>query len=303
MAWRIGPTAGWRLGIDLGGTKIEVAALDSGGAVRLRRRIATPADYGATLAAIAGLVEAAEAELGGGASIGIGIPGSENPTTRLIRNANSTFLNGRPFAADLEAHLGRPVRLSNDANCLAMSEAADGAGAGFGTVFAVILGTGAGGGVVVDGRLAEGRNRVGGEWGHNPLPWMTAGEHPGPACWCGQRGCIESFLCGPALAAEADGPDARDASGLSARAATGEARAQAVLDRHAERLARALASVVNLLDPDAIVLGGGLSNMDHLYEVLPRLIPRHVFSDAFTTPVLRARHGDSSGVLGAARLW
>jgi fructokinase len=184
-----------------------------------------------------------------------------------------------------------------------MSEAADGAGAGHGTVFAVILGTGVGGGLVVQGRLAEGRNRVGGEWGHNPLPWMSAAEHPGPTCWCGQPGCIEAFLCGPALAADADGPGARDASGLPERAAAGDLRAKAALDRHADRLARALAAVVNLVDPDAIVLGGGLSNMDHLYEALPVLIPRHVFSDAYSTPILRACHGDSSGVFGAARLW
>jgi fructokinase len=293
----------WRFGIDLGGTKIEVAALDAAGAVRLRRRVATPRDYAGTIAAIAGLVEGAEAEFGGRGSVGVGIPGSENPTTRLIRGANSTHLNGRPLGADLAARLDRPVRLSNDANCLGLSEAADGAGAGFGTVFAVILGTGVGGALVVDGRLVEGRNRVAGEWGHNPLPWMTPAEHPGPACWCGQHGCIEAFLCGPALAADADGPGARDASLLPARAAAGDAGAQAALDRHAERLARALAAVVNLVDPDAIVLGGGLSNMAHLYATLPGLIPRHVFSDAFSTPVLRAAHGDSSGVLGAARLW
>jgi len=293
----------WRIGVDLGGTKIEVAALDAAGAVRLRRRVASPGDYRGTVEAIAGLVEGAAVELGGFATVGVGIPGSENPRTRLIRGANSTHLNGRPLGADLEARLGRPVRLSNDANCLGVSEAADGAGAGFGTVFAVILGTGVGGGLVVDGRLVEGRNRVGGEWGHNPLPWMTADEHPGPACWCGQRGCIEAFLCGPALAADCDGAGARDASGLPARAAAGDSAARAALERHAERLARALASLVNLVDPDAIVLGGGLSNMGHLYEALPRLIPLHVFSDAFSTPVLRARHGDSSGVLGAARLW
>jgi fructokinase len=288
----------WRIGVDLGGTKIEVAALDPSGAVVLRRRQATPGAYAPTIQAIAAMIEAAEAELGARATIGIGIPGSENPATRLIRGANSTFLNGQPLGADLEARLGRPVRLSNDANCLALSEFADGKSG-----FAVILGTGVGGGVVVHGRIVEGRNRIGGEWGHNPLPWMTPAEHPGPHCWCGQRGCIETFLCGPALAADADGPGARDASGLPARAAAGDAAAQVALDRHADRLARALASVVNLLDPDAIVLGGGLSNMDHLYEALPRLIPRHVFSDAFDTPVLRARHGDSSGVLGAARLW
>jgi fructokinase len=303
MTSKPGPAAAWRLGIDLGGTKIEVAALDPSGVVRLRRRIATPRDYAAGIEAIAALVEGAEAELGGQGTVGIGIPGSENPDTRLIRGANSTWLNGKPLGADLAARLGRPVRLSNDANCLAMSEAADGAGAGFGSVFAVILGTGCGGGLVVNGRLVEGRNRVAGEWGHNPLPWMTAAEHPGPRCWCGQHGCLETFLAGPALAADADGPQARDASALPARAAAGDAAARAALDRHADRLARALAAVVNILDPDVFVLGGGLSNMDPLYEVLPRLIPRHVFSDAFSTPVRRAMHGDSSGVLGAARLW
>jgi fructokinase len=301
------PTMSWRLGIDLGGTKIEVVALDATGAVRLRRRVPTPRDYDGTIAAIAGLVEGAEAELGAPGSppsrLGIGIPGSENPRTRLIRGANSTWLNGRPLGADLEARLARPVRLANDANCLAVSEAADGAGAGFGVVFAVILGTGVGGGLVAHGRLIQGRNRVAAEWGHNPLPWLTTDEFPGPRCWCGQPGCIEAFLSGPALAADCDGPGARDASTLPARAAAGEERARAALDRHAERLARALAAVVNLVDPDAIVLGGGLSNMAHLYEALPRLIPRHVFSDAYDTPVLRAVHGDSSGVLGAARLW
>jgi fructokinase len=184
-----------------------------------------------------------------------------------------------------------------------MSEAADGAGAGFGSVFAVIIGTGCGGGLVVDGRIVQGRNRVAGEWGHTPLPWMTAAEHPGPRCWCGQLGCLETFLSGPALAADCDGPGARDASGLPARAAAGDARAKAALDRHADRLARALAGIVNIVDPDAIVLGGGLSNMAHLYDVVPKLMPRHVFSDAFFTPLLRAKHGDSSGVFGAARLW
>lgn len=288
----------WRIGIDLGGTKIEVAALDPGGALRLRRRVATPRDYAGTVEAIGALVEAAEAEIGARATIGVGIPGSESPETRLIRGANSTFLNGRALGADLAARLGRPVRLSNDANCLALSEFHDG-----GSGFAVILGTGVGGGLVINGRLVEGRNRVAGEWGHNPLPWMTPEEHPGPACWCGQRGCIETFLCGPALAADCDGPGARDASSLPARAAAGDQRARTALDRHADRLARALAAVINLADPDAILLGGGLSNMDHLYEVLPRLMRRHVFSDVCTTPVLRARHGDSSGVLGAARLW
>ena len=289
----------WRIGIDLGGTKTEVAALDPAGGLRLRRRAPTPADYAGTVVQIAAMVAAAESDIGATATVGIGIPGSENPVTGLIRGANSTFLNGKPFGADLANAIGRPVRLSNDANCLAMSELHDRRGSGF----AVILGTGVGGGLVVNGRLVEGRNRVAGEWGHNPLPWMTEDEHPGPRCWCGQHGCIERFLCGPALAAEADGPGARDARDLPARAAAGEALARAALDRHVERLARALAAVVNLVDPEVIVLGGGLSNMAHLYEALPRLIPRHVFSDVFTTDIVPARHGDSSGVLGAARLW
>ena len=289
----------WRIGIDLGGTKTEVAALDPGGALRLRRRAPTPATYQATVALIGDMVAAAEAELGIAATVGLGIPGSESPGSGLIRGANSTCLNGQPLGADLARRLGRPVRLANDANCLAMSEFHDRAGSGF----AVILGTGVGGGLVVDGRLVQGRNRVAGEWGHNPLPWMSPAEYPGPACWCGQRGCIETFLCGPALAADADGPGARDASALPARAAAGDAVAKAALDRHAERLARALAAVINLVDPEVIVLGGGLSNMAHLYDVLPRLIPRHVFSDVCTTEIVQARHGDSSGVLGAARLW
>lgn len=295
-----------RIGIDLGGTKTEIAVLaPEGGRVLLRRRAPTPPGYAATVALVGELVEAAERELGacGGATVGVGIPGSLSPTTGLVRGANSTWLNGGRLDEDLAARLGRPVRLANDANCLALSEAADGAGAGFGTVFAAILGTGTGAGIVRDGRLVEGRNRVAGEWGHNPLPWMDAAEHPGPACWCGKRGCVETFLCGPALAADADGPGARDAGELPGRAAAGDARAAAGLRRHADRLARALAHVVNLLDPDCVVLGGGLSNMEHLYDEVPRLLPRWVFSDAVTTPVLRARHGDSSGVLGAARLW
>ncbi len=292
-----------RIGVDLGGTKTEVAALGPDGAVRLRRRAATPPRYDGVVALIGEMVEAAERNLGARGTVGVGIPGSPSPTTGLVRGANSTWLNGGRLDRDLAARLGRPVRLSNDANCLAMSEAADGAGAGFGTVFAAILGTGVGAGIVAGGRILEGRNRVAGEWGHNPLPWMAEGEHPGPACWCGRRGCIEAFLRGPALAAEADGPGATDAAGLPARAAAGDARAAAALERLAERLARALAHVVNLLDPDCIVLGGGLSNMDHLYERVPALWGRWVFSDAVTTPLLRARHGDSSGVLGAARLW
>jgi fructokinase len=289
-----------RIGIDLGGTKIEVVALDAAGQILLRRRMPTPPDYPGVIAAIAALVAGAEATLGQSGTVGVGIPGSLSPETGLVRGANSTWLNGGRLDADLALALGRPVRLSNDANCLALSEAADGAGAGAASVFAVILGTGVGGGVVIGGRLLEGFNRIGGEWGHNPLPWMRAEEFPGPACWCGRQGCIETFLSGPALAADADGPGARDASGLVTRQ---DAAAVAALARHAERLARALAAVVNLLDPEVIVLGGGLSNMAHLYAELPRLLPRHVFSDVVRTRILPASHGDSSGVLGAARLW
>jgi fructokinase len=299
-----------RIGIDLGGTKTEVAALDPQGEVRLRRRAATPQDYDAIIDLLAGLVRQTEADLdapgsrdAGPASVGIGIPGSLSPVTGLVRNANTQCLNGRRLDADLAARLGRPVRVSNDANCLALSEAADGAGAGFGVVFAVILGTGCGGGVVVDGRLVEGLNRVGGEWGHTPLPWMTADEFPGRRCWCGQSGCLETFLCGPALAADWKGQGQHDATGILAAAAAGDATAAAALDRFFSRLARALAGVTNLLDPDAIVLGGGLSNMAPLYERVPALMAPLIFGDVGRTRLLPARHGDSSGVFGAARLW
>ena len=295
-----------RIGIDLGGTKTEIVALGPDGGVLLRRRAPTPPSYGCVLDLVAGLVAGMEDDLGARGTVGLGIPGSLSPSTGLVRGANSTWLNGGRLDRDLAARLGRPVRLSNDANCLAMSEAAGGAGAGFGpraTIFAAILGTGVGAGIVIGGRILEGRNRIAGEWGHNPLPWMTAEEHPGPACWCGRRGCIETFLSGPALAMEADGPGATDAAALPARASSGDARATAALERHAARLARALAHVINLLDPDCIVLGGGLSNMAHLYERVPALWARWVFSDTVATPLLPARHGDSSGVLGAARLW
>jgi fructokinase len=255
------------------------------------------------LATIAGLVAEAEARLGARGSIGIGIPGSLSPATGLVRNANSQALNGRALKQDLEARLGRAVRISNDANCLAMSEATDGAGAGYHTVFAVIIGTGVGAGIVSGGRILDGPNGTGGEWGHVPLPWMRAEEFPGLRCWCGQLGCLETYLSGPALAADCDGPGARDASGLPARAASGDQHAQAALARHADRLARALAMMANILDPDVIVLGGGLSNMAHLYRDVPGLMARHGFGDVARTPVVQAKHGDSSGVFGAARLW
>ncbi|ONG47722.1 hypothetical protein BKE38_22785 [Pseudoroseomonas deserti] len=294
-----------RIGIDLGGTKTEIVALDDGGAVRLRRRTPTPGDYDSIIDTMAGLVEAASAELSLPLPrLGIGIPGSLSPATGLVRNANTQCLNGRALDRDLAARLGRDVRVSNDANCLALSEAADGAGAGYGTVFAVILGTGVGAGLVVQGRLLEGLNRVAGEWGHTPLPWSKPGEeHPGPRCWCGLQGCLETFLCGPALAADWKGEGARDAGGIEAAAATGDARAVAALERHASRLARALAATANLLDPDVVVLGGGLSNLRGLYATVPALLPRYVFGDVARINLVPARHGDSSGVFGAARLW
>ena len=292
-----------KFGIDLGGTKTEIVALDRDGAVRLRRRVPTPTDYPAIVEAISALVRGAQQDTGVRGTVGVGIPGSLSPATGLVRNANSQALNGHPLDKDLEAALGQPVRVTNDANCLAMSEAADGAGAGFATVFAVILGTGCGGGIVSAGRIVDGPNRTGGEWGHTPLPWMRPEEFPGPRCWCGRHGCIETFLCGPALAADCDGPGARDAGGLPDRAAAGDARAAAALARHTDRLARALGMIVNILDPDVIVLGGGLSNMAHLYRDVPPLMARHVFGDVARTPIVAAKHGDSSGVFGAARLW
>jgi fructokinase len=292
-----------RIGIDLGGTKTEIIVLDPAGVECYRQRTQTPRDYRASLAAIAGLVHEAEAKLGIRASVGVGIPGVISPATGLVKNANSTELNGHPFDRDLSALLGREVRVENDANCFALSEATDGAGAGYRLVFGVILGTGCGGGIVVDGKVHRGPHGVAGEWGHNPLPWPCPDEYPGRKCWCGQWNCLETWVAGPALARDCDGPEARDASSLPARAAAGELRAREALARHADRLARGLAQVINLLDPDAIVLGGGLSNMDHLYVELPRLLPRHAFSDVIATPILKNRHGDSSGVRGAAWLW
>ncbi len=289
-----------RIGIDLGGTKIEIAMLDPHGGIALRRRIDTPRAYEGVIAAIAGLVRAAEAETGVQASVGVGIPGVISPATGLVKNANSQILIGHALDQDLAAALARPVRVENDANCFALSEAADGAGAGQRCVFGVILGTGCGGGVIVDGRVLPGRNRVAGEWGHTPLPWPREDEWPQPPCWCGQAGCLELYLAGPGLARSCDAPDA---AAVVRRAEAGDGAAAGALDRHADRLARGLAVVVNVLDPDVIVLGGGVSNMAHLYERVPALLAHYVFSDALTTPVLRNHHGDSSGVRGAAWLW
>ena len=295
-----------RIGIDLGGTKIEGIAIDADGGERLRRRIAAPrGDYQRTLDAVVGLVRDIEREIGVRATIGVGIPGTISPSTGLVRNANSTWLIGQPLADDLPRLLDRPVRFANDANCFALSEASDGAAAGADVVFGVIVGTGCGGGVVVRGAVLAGANGVAGEWGHNPMPAPREGEWPGPPCYCGRRGCIEQFLSGPALAR-----DYRDAGGaavtaaeVAARAVAGEAAADAALSRYEERMARALGSVVNLLDPDVIVLGGGLSNIERLYARVPQLWAPYVFSDRIETRLVRARYGDSSGVRGAAWLW
>jgi fructokinase len=292
-----------RIGIDLGGTKTEIALLGPDGFELSRERIATPSGYEATLAGIAELVRTAEARAGVTASVGIGIPGVISPATGLVKNANTIALNGHTFDRDISQVLGREVRVENDANCFALSEATDGAGAGQPVVFGVILGTGCGGGIVVRGRVIQGPHRVAGEWGHNPLPWPRPDEFPGPVCWCGKNGCLEKWVAGPSLARDCDGEGALDASGIPARAAAGETKAREALARHVDRLARGLAQIVNFLDPDVIVLGGGLSNMKHLYSNVPPLLNRYVFSDVIDTPIVRAMHGDSSGVRGAAWLW
>jgi fructokinase len=298
--------AAFRIGVDLGGTKIEAAALDVEGAFRARRRIVTPAgNYDATIAAIVGLVAAIENDIGAAATVGVGIPGTIVAATGLVKNANSTWLIGRPLGRDVEAALGRPVRFANDADCFALSEATDGAGAGCGTVFGVILGTGVGGGITVGGRLLAGANAIAGEWGHNPLPAPRLEELPGPACYCGRSGCIEAFLSGPGLAADHLRHAGRALSGpqIAAEADAGDPESQAALDRYADRLARALAVVINIVDPHAIVLGGGLSSLGYLYDDVPRRWGRHVFSDTVCTRLLPPRHGDASGVRGAAWLW
>ncbi|MBE0532731.1 MAG: ROK family protein [Rhodospirillales bacterium] len=295
-----------RIGIDLGGTKIEGIVLDGDGRERARRRVATPTgDYAATLASIAQLTAELEAQVGPAASVGVGIPGIVSPATGLVKNANSTWLIGKPLDRDLQAALGRPIRLENDANCFAVSEAADGAAAGAAVVFGVILGTGVGGGIVIDGRPLKGRNAIAGEWGHNSLPWPEDDERPGPVCYCGLAGCIETFLSGPGLARDFLGATGETVApaGIAERAAAGDGAADAALERYEHRLARALAGVINVLDPDVIVLGGGLSNLSRLYENVPRLWERWIFSDRVDTALRRNRHGDSSGVRGAAWLW
>ena len=296
----------FRIGIDLGGTKIEAAAVDGLGAVYARRRVATPSgNYRGTIEAITALVQATEQQVGETAAIGIGIPGAISPITGLVKNANSTWLIGRPLRQDLEASLKRPIRLANDANCFALSEATDGVAAGLEAVFAVILGTGVGGGIALGGRILLGANAIAGEWGHNPLPWPTPGEIPGPACYCGRSGCIETFLSGPALAADhrRHGGQQLSPAEIARLAALGDAHCGAAIERYMGRLARGLASVINLIDPDAIVLGGGLSRISVLYERVPLLWGRYIFSDKVVTRLLPPVHGDSSGVRGAAWLW
>jgi fructokinase len=293
-----------RIGVDFGGTKIEAIAIDAHGVERCRRRIDTPRDdYDASVRAVAELVAAVEREVGARGTVGVGIPGTVSPATGLIKNANSTWLIGRPLHVDLAHAIGRDVRVANDANCFALSEAADGAAAGAAVVFGVILGTGVGGGVVVRGEVLVGANAVAGEWGHNALPWPDADEWPGPPCYCGRRGCIEVFLCGSGLQLAYATPQPPEARAIAAAAAAGDQRAAAAMATYVRRLAKALATVINLLDPDVIVLGGGLSNIDPLYTRVPEVWKDWVFSDRVDTRLVRNRHGDSSGVRGAAWLW
>jgi fructokinase len=295
-----------RIGIDLGGTKIEAIALDDGGSVLARRRVATPRhDYDGTLEAIVALVRDLERETGARGSVGMGIPGTVSPATGLVKNANSTWIIGRPLDHDLASRLERPVRLANDANCFALSEAVDGAGAGCRVVFGVIVGTGTGGGIVVDRKVLTGPNAIAGEWGHNPLPWPRPDEWPGPACYCGKTGCVETFLSGPALARDYRETTGQpiDATEITARAARGDAQADAALARYEDRMARALAVVLDILDPDVVVLGGGVSQIERLYSSVPRLWQEWAFTDRVDTPLRPPVHGDSSGVRGAAWLW
>lgn len=293
-----------RIGIDLGGTKIEGIVLADGGEIVARQRVATPPEYVATVDALVELVAELERRMGERGSVGIGIPGAATPQG-VIKNANSTWLIGQALGADLERRLRRPVRLKNDANCFAISEAADGAGAGADVVFGVILGTGVGGGIVVGGRSLDGPNLIAGEWGHNSLPWISAEELPGPRCYCGRRGCIETFVSGTGL--ERDYREANGAAltseAIASNAVRGDGLAVAAMERYNDRLARALASVINVLDPDVIVLGGGMSNVAGLSETVVPLLSRYVFSDSVVTRLVRNKHGDSSGVRGAAWLW
>jgi len=303
------PASRLRLGIDLGGTKIASVVLDDHGQALHEQRLPTPRhDYDGVIAAIVRLRDEAIRALGAQEeqmTIGIGMPGSVSPQSKVVQNANSTWLNGRDLGADLEHALGQPLRLANDANCMALSEATDGAARGARTVFGVILGTGCGGGLIVDGRILGGRNRIGGEWGHNPLPWARDDEHPGPHCWCGRQGCLETWVSGTGMARDhAESTQERiSAEQIARRAARGDAAARATLERHAHRLARGLAHVVNIFDPQVIVLGGGLSKLEHLYDALPGLMAEWIFADDPRVDIRAPMHGDASGVRGAARLW
>ena len=294
-----------RIGIDVGGTKLEAIGLDDGGREIARIRIPTPrGSYEGTIEAITSLIRTIEAKAGCEGTIGVGIPGAISPVSGLIKNANSTWLIGRPLQADLESHIGRPVRLANDANCFALSEAVDGAAAGAPVVFGIIIGTGCGGGIVVGGHVLTGPNAIAGEWGHNPLPAPEGDEWPGPACYCGRTGCIETFLSGPGLSRDyaSLGGGPADAHEIAARADAGEALANAALDRYERRFARALTAILNVLDPDVVVLGGGVSNIDRLYRNVPPLLAPFG-NERPATRLVKARFGDSSGVRGAAWLW
>ncbi|NYT41475.1 ROK family protein [Sphingomonas sp. R-74633] len=294
-----------QIGVDFGGTKIEAAALDASGRFLSRGRVPNPGGYDAAIEAVRGLIAQAEHEAGAEGTIGIGSPGSISPRTGLMRNANSTFLNGRSFREDLERALGREVRLANDANCLALSEAVDGAAAGARVAFGLILGTGCGGGLVVDGQIVEGANGIGGEWGHVPLPWATAEEYPGPDCWCGQSGCLETWISGSGLRRDhhARTGDTLDGEAIIQAARRGDPAASATFTAYIDRLGRAIAMLANIVDPDAFVLGGGMSNVEELYEQLPAAVRRYTFADSWDARIVQARWGDSSGVRGAARLW
>lgn len=294
-----------QIGVDFGGTKIEAAALNHDGQILRRLRADNPGSYDAAISSVKALVEAVERETKLTGTIGVGAPGSISPTTGLMRNSNSLYLNGRRFREDLTAALGREVRMANDANCFALSEAIDGAGAGAKVCVGLILGTGCGGGIVIDGKLIVGHNAIGGEWGHNPLPWPTVAETPGPACYCGQRGCLEQWISGTGLQLDfrSRTGQALSAEQISEDARLGKREAQKALDDLIDRIGRAIATLCNVIDPDAIVIGGGLSNIAEIYERLPAIIASRVFSDAWAARILPAKWGDSSGVRGAARLW
>jgi fructokinase len=295
-----------QIGIDLGGTKTEAIALATDSVVAARRRVPTPREYEGTLDAIVRLVAELESETGRSGTVGVGIPGVVTRGTGLVKNANSTWLNGRPLQADLESRLARPVRVANDANCFALSEASDGAGRGYDTVFGVILGTGVGGGIAIRRRIHDGPNQIAGEWGHNSLPWMTDEERASaPECYCGKTGCIETFLSGPGFERDhaLQSGTSRSSHDMVRAAAAGDANALEALRRYEDRLARALAGVINILDPDVVVLGGGMSNLPDLAPMVSTLLPRYIFSDTVQTVVAPNLHGDSSGVRGAAWLW